>query len=139
MNTGGSKQWGDAWLQLQQVVEAQTRTNSAPETPRLRWSPGRLALIGTWQVEARFVERSGAYEVLFDRFGAQLGSVNFELPPGARVVPPDIWRLQPIDGTTQTFWRINDGQDLLAERLAMRIVEHLKDFYQTYRLAAVGA
>lgn len=52
-----------AWQQLQDLVRAEAESATVPsQQPHLLWiQSGRLALIGTWQVEASFAERAGAY------------------------------------------------------------------------------
>jgi len=129
-----------AWTELQKLVEAEAKNARAPAPgqPRLQWSqPACLYLIGPWQVEARFDNRSG-FEIHFDRFGGgHLGATNFELPPGTASVPPENWKLEPVGGTTKVFWRLY-AQELPPELLAPRIVSHLRDFYEKYKLAATA-
>jgi hypothetical protein len=138
MNTEvNAQQAAEAWAQLQRLVEEEVKETSAPKPgePRLQWSTGCLFLMGTWQVEARFDNRSG-FLVRFDRFAAQLGQANFELPPGASAVPPETWKLQPVQGKTKVFLRY-EAQDLPPELLAPRIVQQLKNHYEKYRTAAI--
>lgn len=141
MNTNVSAQESaTAWTELQGLVEAEVKKarQPAPGQPRLQWSrPGCLYLIGAWQVEARFDNRSG-FAIHFDRFGGRhLGVANFELPPGTSPVPPETWTLKPVGGITKVFWRLG-AQELTSDLLAPRIVSHLRDLYDKYRLAATA-
>lgn len=141
MNTDVSAQESAAaWKELQGVVEAEAKKAPlpAPGQPALQWSQtGCLFLIGPWQVEARFDNRSG-FAIHFDRFGGRhLGAQNFELPSGTLPVPAETWRLVPVRAITRVFWRL-DAQDLPPDLLAPRIVSHLRDHYEKYRLAAVS-
>jgi hypothetical protein len=120
-----------AWQQLQDLVRAEAESSTVPsQQPHLLWiQSGRLALIGTWQVEASFAERAGAYQIHFDRFGAQLGVANFEPSPSSTAVSSETWEVQFVEGITQAFWRLN-GQDLPSERLARKVMEHLNRYYE---------
>jgi hypothetical protein len=141
MNTNVSAQEvAAAWTELQALVEAEAKKarQPAPGQPRLQWSQASaLLLIGPWQVEARFDNRSG-FVIHFDRFGGgHLGAQNFELPPGTSPVLPETWTLKPVGGITKVFWRL-DAQELPSDLLAPRIVNHLRDHYEKYKLAAIA-
>jgi len=131
-----------AWHELQDLVKsaASTRMEKGGAEEQFRWNPaGTLVLIGQWQVQARFLVESANYEIRFERFGAELGAQNFELPPGPPILETEIWRLRPEAGQTDLFWRVNGVQVLSGKDLAKRVVDHLRDYYDKYRLAAVGA
>jgi hypothetical protein len=133
-----SSQSAEAWRKLQDLVRSLVPTE--PGAPQLRWiESGRLALLDEWQVQARFSAERETYEVHFERFGAELGNSNFEPTPGLAVRRPEVWRLEPVRGKIDVFWRIGDGPEIRQPNsLATRIVERLKNFYQEYKLAALG-
>jgi hypothetical protein len=129
---------GQAWQKLKDLVKAEAEGHpfQAGQT-QLRWvASGRLVLVGPWQVEAWMVEQSGRFQIRFDRFGAQLGSVNFELPPGRAIIGAEVWDLKFVEGEREVFWRLN-GQHLSPDRLARKVVDNLNRYYDAYRLSAV--
>jgi hypothetical protein len=131
-----------AWHELLELVKnaAEARLVPGKSQEQLRWiSAGTLALMGQWQVQARFLAESGNYEIRFERFGAQLGASNFEFSPGTQLLGSEIWRLVPEKGITDFFWRVNGAQVLSGKDLAKQVVEYLPDYYHKYRLAAIGA
>jgi hypothetical protein len=134
-----SSQSAEAWHKLQDLVRALVPKEAG--VPQLRWiESGRLALLGEWQVQARFTAEKQQYEVHFERFGAELGKSNFEPTPGLAVRRSEVWKLEPVNGEIDVFWRIGDGPEIKQPNsLATRIVDRLKDFYQEYKLAALGA
>jgi hypothetical protein len=129
-----------AWKELQGLVEAEAKKGPqpVPGQPRLQWSQaGALLFIGPWQVEARFDNTSG-FAIHFDRLGGRhLGTQSFELPPYTSPVPPETWKLKPVSGVTKVFWLLG-AQRLPPDLLAPRIVSHLRDHYEKYRLAAIA-
>lgn len=128
-----------AWEQLQALVKAEAENWKGAQQPSFHWSRnGRLALMGTWQVEAAFVEGGrDCFLIQFDRFGAQLGTANCELPLGVKTIELEVWRLEFISGSTTPFWQLR-GQALSPERLARKIVEYLTEYYEKVKLAAMG-
>jgi hypothetical protein len=128
-----------AWQQLLDTVKSEAeRATTSPPQPSVRWiEGGRLALLGTWQVEASFMNREGSYQIHFDRFNWQAGSTNFVLPPGAKAVRGETWQVQFVEGRTQAFWRLN-AQDLSPERLARKAIEYLYQHYEKTKLASVA-
>lgn len=128
-----------AWHELLELVKnaAEARLATGKSQEQLRWIPtGTLAFIGQWQVQARFVGDSGNYKICFERFGTQLGAQNFDGPP---VLRTEIWQLRPERGETNLFWRVNGVQVLSGNDLVSRVVQYLQDYYDKYRLAAIGA
>jgi hypothetical protein len=127
-----------AWIQLKQIMRA--LVSGSESQARLRWlSAGKLVLIGSLQVQARFVEARSEYEICFERFGAEMGSVNFErIPHGPPLKDPVVWKVEPFRSGADIFWRLN-FQEITPDRLAARTIERLKDFYEEYRLSAIGA
>ena len=74
----------DAWQELLILVERGASEVAARATPQLRWlRPNRLVLLDRWQVQARFVAEPGKYSIYLERFGAELGDVNFESTPNS--------------------------------------------------------
>lgn len=129
----------EAWQKLRDLVKAEAEAHpSQVGQTQLKWvASGRLVLMGPWQVEARMVEQSGRFQICFDRFGAQMGSVNFELPHGHAVIGAEVWDLKFVQGEREVFWRLN-GQHLSPDRLARKVVDNLIRYYEAYRLSAVA-
>jgi len=126
------------WQELQELVRALVPKESQ-SVPKIQWlASGRLVLIGPWQVEAHFAENGGKYEIRFQRFGGDLTRANYEPTPGGRIKDPDVWKLEPVRGTTRIFWRLSNFADLTPETLANRVVERLKTYYEEYKVVAIG-
>ena len=64
--------------------------------------------------------------------------MNFErIPHGPPLKDPVVWKVEPFRSGADIFWRLN-FQEITPDRLAARIIERLKDFYEEYRLSAIG-
>lgn len=98
----------------------------------------RLRLYGhqtTLTVQARFASESGKYSIYFERFGADIGEQNFELPPGHRSPKHMVWTMQLELSNGEAFWRLADGQTLKSPVLARRVVGRLREFHDEYGIS----
>jgi hypothetical protein len=129
----------EIWHQLLKLVEESVPKRDVNHQPQVLWQrPNRLVQLGRWQVQARFVAESGKYSIYFERYGADIGDQNFELPPGAGT-PKRTARtmiLEVSDG--EPFWRFSDGQTLDSADLARRVLARLSDFEQEYGLSVIA-
>jgi hypothetical protein len=126
----------EVWRQLLKLVEERVPERDANVQPQISWQrPNRLVLIGQWQVQARFVAESGKYSIYFERYGAEIGDQNFELPPGAGTTKRSAWTMLLEISGGEPFWRFSDGQTLNSADLARRVQARLIDFEREYALS----
>ena len=129
----------EVWRQLLKLVEESALNCDAQVQPQILWQrPNRLVLLGQWQVQARFVAEFGKYSIYFERYGAEIGDQNFELPPGAGAPRRTAWTMLLEISGGQPFWRISDGQTLSSADLARRVAARLIDFEHEYGLSAIA-
>ena len=122
-----------AWQELLDLVAKGVEAQKAPGLARLQWSrPNRLILMGQWSVEARLVVEPERFSIYFERFGADLGDQNFELPSGAGKVKTKAWTMLLEISNGEAFWRFSDGQTLKSEELARRVITRLREFQVEY-------
>jgi hypothetical protein len=133
----------DAWkgvaALVQSLVPESNQVQMSDGAAQIKWVlPSRLALIGGRHVQALLSETSNGFEVRFERLFAQAGRTNWEPTPGSTYRGPEIWKTTPVEGAEEIFWRIDDLPPVNSERLAIRIVENLKTYYENYSLRAIG-
>jgi hypothetical protein len=119
----------DAWTEL--LDSAKHRTSQMPEN--FRWvAPNRAAFFKTWQVQVRFVQETQRYSIYFERFGAELGDVNYEPVPGSGEPKRTVLTMMLEISGGEAFWRFADGQTLKSEVLARRVIDRLPSFHDEY-------
>jgi hypothetical protein len=129
----------EAWRQLLELVEQSTSGGEDRSEPQLRWlRSNRLALLGRWQVQARFVIEPGKYSIYFERYGADIGHQNFELPPGAGSPKQTVWTMQLEVSDSEAFWRFSNGQTLKSPDLAQRLIRRLREFHDEYGMSIIA-
>ena len=123
----------DAWNELLNAVR-----DAVPQvSENVRWvPPNRVAFFKTWRVQARFVQEPQCHSIFFERFGAELGHVNYEPIPGSgEPKQTAVTMLLDISGG-EAFWRLPDGQTLKSDVLARRVIDRLPSFHNDYGRAA---
>ena len=87
-----------------------------PNTVHLKWpenfrwvAPNRATFFKTWQVQARFVQETERYSIYFERFGAELGLVNYEPIPGSGEPKRTVLTMLLEISGGEAFWRLADG------------------------------
>lgn len=129
----------EVWPQLLKLVEDSVPKRDAHVQPQVLWQrPNRLVLLGQWQVQARFVAESGKYSIYFERYGAEIGDQNFELPPGAATPKRTAWTMLLEISGGEPFWRFSDGRTLNSANLARRVLTQLNDFEHEYGLSVIA-
>ena len=128
-----------AWLQLLKLVEESVPKRDAHVQPQILWQrPNRLVQLGRWQVQARFVAESGKYSIYFERYGAEIGDQNFELPPGAGAPKRTAWTMLLEISGGEPFWRFSDGQTLNSADLARRALARLNEFEHEFGMSVIA-
>ena|GEM_PF-5968367 len=128
-----------AWQELLESVERSVPTQEATRQPRLQWSrSNRLVLSGQWPVQARFVAELGKYSIYFERFGADVGDQNIELPPGTNSLKTTVWTMLLEISGGEAFWRFSDGQTLKSAEVAKRAIARLPEFQAKYAMSAIA-
>jgi hypothetical protein len=127
-----------AWQELLEAVEHAVSKDIGSGQPRLQWSRShRLILTGQWPVQAHFVAELGKYSIYFERFAADVGTQNFELPPGSgNPKTAAVTMLLEISGG-EAFWRFSDGQTLKSVEVARRIIARLPEFQREYAMSVI--
>jgi len=129
----------EIWRQLLKLVEESVPNRDAHAQPQISWQrPNRLVLLGQWQVQARFVVESGKHSIYFERYAAEIGDQNFELPPGAGTPKRTAWTMLLEISGGEPFWRFSDGQTLNSADLARRVLARLNDFQHEYGLSVIA-
>ena len=125
----------DAWDQLLNTVK-----ESVPQLPgHFRWvSPNRLAYLNTWQVQARFVQDPHRHSIFLERFGAELGDVNYEPTPGSGEPKQIVLTMILEISSGEAFWRLADTRTVKSDVLARWVVDRLPAFHDEYGRAATG-
>jgi hypothetical protein len=129
----------EAWQELLNLVEGGASDVASRTTLQLRWlRPNRLFFSKRWQVQARFSAEPGKYSIYLERFGAELGDVNFELTPYSGEPKVTVWTMQLELSNAEAFWRFSDGQTLKSPELAHRIIDRLQRFHDEYGIAIIA-
>jgi hypothetical protein len=129
----------EVWLQLLKLVEESVPKRDANVQPQILWQrPNRLVQLGRWQVQARFVAESGKYSIYFERYGAEIGDQNFELPPGADTPKRTAWTMLLEISDGESFWRFSNGQTLNSVDLARRALARLNDFEHEFGMSVIA-
>ena len=125
----------DAWSQLLNTVK-----EAVPQLPgNFRWvSPNRLAFLNTWQVQARFVQESHRHSIFLERFGAELGSVNYEPTPGSGEPKQIVLTMLLEMSGGEAFWRLADTRTVKSDVLARWVIDRLPVFHDEYGRAVTG-
>lgn len=126
-----------AWHQLLEIVEQSvSKLDGGRLQTQIQWlRSNRLVLSGPWPVEARFVAEIGKYSIYFERFGADVGDQNFELPTGISSPKTIAWTMLLEISNGQPFWRFSDGQSFTSTNLARRALARLRDFRSEYAMS----
>lgn len=124
-----------AWLELLDTVKS-----AVPQSiENFRWlAPNRIAFFKRWQVQARFVEETHSYSISFERFGAELGHVNYEPTPGSDEPKHTVLTMLLEIGDGEAFWRLADTRIVKSDVLARWVIERLPLFHDEYGKAALG-
>lgn len=124
-----------AWGELLDAVK-----NAVPQpSENFRWlAPNRVAFLKRWQVQARFVKEPHRSSIHFERFGAELGHVNYEPTPGADEPKHTVLTMLVEISNGETFWRLADGRTIKSDALAQWVIERLPLFHDEYGNAALG-
>ena len=130
-----------AWNELLQITEESVSKRvqvGGPEN-EIRWlRPNRLVMLGKWTVQARFVAERGKFSIYFERFGAELGDQNFDLPPGSGSVKTTVWTVLLEINKGQVFWRFSDGQILASAEVARRVLTRIPNFQREYATSVLA-
>lgn len=119
----------EAWTELLTAVKE--CVSQMPEN--FKWvGPNRVVFLKTWQVQARFVQELQRYSVFFERFGAEMGHVNYEPIPGTGEPKQSVVTMLLELSGTEAFWRLADGQTLKSDVLARRVIDRLPSFHDEY-------
>ena len=124
-----------AWVELLDTVK-----NAVPQpSENFRWlAPNRVAFLKRWQVQARFVKEPHRSSVHFERFGAELGHVNYEPTPGVDEPKHTVLTMLVEISNGEAFWRLADGRTIKSDALAQWVIERLPLFHEEYGNAALG-
>jgi hypothetical protein len=126
-----------AWLELLDAVKS-----AVPQaTENFRWvPPNRVAFFKRWQVQARFVPEPHRYSIFFERFGAELGHVNYEPTPGSGEPKQTVLTILLEISGAEAFWRLADARTLKSEVLARWVIDRLPSFHDEYgrAVSAIG-
>jgi hypothetical protein len=130
-----------AWNELLQITEQSVSKRvelGGPEN-EIRWlRPNRLVMSGKWPVQARFVAEPGKFSIYFERFGAEPGDQNFDLPPGSGSVKTTVWTVLLEINNGQVFWRFSDGQMLASAEVARRVLSRIQNFQREYATSVLA-
>jgi hypothetical protein len=103
---------------------------------RFTWvRPNRVVFSKRWQAQARFVHEPGRCSVFFERYGAEMGRVNYESVPGSGQPKQIVVTMIPDLSGGETFWRLCDGQTLKPIVLVMRLINRLPSFHDDYGMS----
>lgn len=128
-----------AWQELLETVEKRVPKQTGSGQPRLQWSrSNRLILTGQSPVQAPFVAEPGRYSIYFERFGADIGNSNFELPPGTGSLKTTVVTMLLEISNGEVFWRFPDGQTLRSAEVARRIIARLREFQIEYAMSVIA-
>jgi hypothetical protein len=130
-----------AWHELLEIVEQSVprRDGGGQPQKQIQWlRSNRLVLSGQWPVQARFVAELGKYSIYFERFGADMGNQNFELPLGFGSPKTIAWTMLLEIGGGVAFWRFSDGRTLTSADLARRVLGRLPDFQREYAMSLIA-
>jgi hypothetical protein len=130
-----------AWHQLLEIVEQSVPRRDGGGQPRkqIQWLRSNgLVLSGQWPVQARFVAELGKYSIYFERFGADIGNQNFELPPGFGSPKTIAWTMLLEISGEEAFWRFSDGRILTSTDLARRVLDRVPDFQREYAMSVIA-
>ena len=129
----------DAWQELLILVERGASAVAARATPQLRWlRPNRLVLLDRWQVQARFVAEPGKYSIYLERFGAELGDVNFESTPNSGEPKRTVLTMLLELSNNEAFWHFSGEQTAKSPELARWIIDRLRRFHDEYGMAIIA-
>jgi hypothetical protein len=124
-----------AWDELLQITEQTVakRVQLGGSESEIRWlRPNRLVMSGKCPVQARFAAEPGKFSIYFERFGAELGDQNFDLPPGSGSIKTTVWTALLEISNGQAFWRFSDGQMLASAEVARRVLSRVPNFQREY-------
>jgi hypothetical protein len=124
-----------AWHELLEIVEQSVPKHAGAQIKWLR--SNRLVLSGQWPIQARFVAEPGKYSIYFERFGADAGNRNFELPPGYDSPKTVAWTMLLEISNGKAFWRFSDGRTLGARDVARHVLARLPDFQNEYAMSII--
>jgi hypothetical protein len=124
-----------AWLELLDTVKS-----TVPQpSENFRWlAPNRVAFFKRWQVQARFVEEPRCYSISFERFGVELGHVNYEPTPGSDEPKHTVLTMLFEINNGEAFWRMADTRTVKSDVLARWVIDRLPVFHDEYGRAALG-
>jgi hypothetical protein len=129
------------WDELLQITEQSVSKRiqlGGPESD-IRWlRPNRLVMSGKWSVQARFVAEPGKFSIYFERFGAEFGDQNFDLPPGSGSVKNTVWTALLEISNGQAFWRFSDGEMLASAEVARRVLSRVRNFQREYATSVLA-
>jgi hypothetical protein len=123
----------DAFNELLNAVR-----DAVPHLPgNFRWvAPNRLAFLKTWQVQARFVQEPHRYSIFLERFGAELGNINYEPTPGSGEPKQTVLTMHLEISGGAAFWRLADTRIVKSDVLARWVIDRLPLFHDEYGRAA---
>jgi hypothetical protein len=120
---------------VRSLVPESKKLQMSDGTAQIKWvPPSRLVLIGGRHVQALLREVDAKFEIRFERLFAEGGQTNWEPTPGSTFRGPEVWAIVPVEGSIEMFWRYDNLPPLKSDRLAAKIVEHLKEYYEAYVL-----
>jgi hypothetical protein len=128
-----------AYMELLDLVAQSLPKDTPSGAGHFSWvRPNRVVFSDRWQVQARFVQEPGRCSVFFERFGAEMGHVNYEPIPGTGKPKQTVVTMIPDLHGREAFWRLSDGQTLKTDVLARRLIERLLSFHDDYGMSIIA-